>query len=162
CPQGQIAPARESIVVTGVFEPVPVDSVDRSVSAIDAREAPALYRHWTEYLQLDPSIDLREGAPDGVQADLSIRGSSFGQTLVLLNGLRMNDAQTAHHNLDLPLPTDSLARIEILRGAGSTFYGSDAMAGTVNFVTAPPKFSEVRVGAGVGNFGVNQQSLDAS
>src|SRR5258707_13121141 len=115
CPQGQIAPASESIVVTGVFEPMPVDSSDRSVSVIDPLEAPSLYRHWAEYLQLAPSVDLRERAPDGVQADLSIRGSSFGQTLVLLNGLRMNDAQTAHHNLDLPLPSDSLARIEILR-----------------------------------------------
>lgn len=61
-----------------------------------------------DYLQLDPSVDLRQRAPDGVQADLSIRGSTFGQTLVLLNGLRMKDAQTGHYNLDLPLPTDSI------------------------------------------------------
>jgi iron complex outermembrane recepter protein len=161
CRQNQVESRKESIVVTGTFEPVPIDGLDRSISVIDTREAPLLYDHWVEYLQLDPSVDLRERAPNGVQADLSIRGSTFGQTLVLLNGLRMNDAQTAHHNIDLPIPPDSLARIEILRGAGSTFYGSDAMAGSVNFVTGPPHHSELRIGAGVGNFGINQQSLSA-
>lgn len=161
-PKPQKQSQQESIIVTGTFDPVPLDGIDRSVSAIDLREAPQLYRHWVDYLQLDPSIDLRQRAPDGVQADLSIRGSSFGQTLVLLNGLRMNDAQTGHHNLDLPLPTDSIERIEIMRGAGSTFYGSDAMAGSVNFITGPPKYSEFRVGAAVGNFGINQQDLSAS
>jgi iron complex outermembrane receptor protein len=96
-----------------------------------------------------------------VQADLSIRGSTFEQTLVLLNGLRMNDVQTSHHDLDLPLPTGSLQRIEILPGAGSTFYGSDAVGGTINFITGPPQYSEVRVGAAVGNFGINQESMSA-
>jgi iron complex outermembrane receptor protein len=163
CPKPQkIEPRKESIVVTGTFSPVPVDAIDRSVSVIETRDFSLLYDHWVGYLQMNPSIDLRERAPDGVQVDFSIRGSSFGQTLVLLNGMRMNDAQTGHHNLDIPLPTGALQRIEVLRGAGSTFYGSDAVAGSVNFITGPPEVSEVRVGAGVGNFGVNQQSGSAA
>lgn len=157
-----IAPRKEAVVVTGTFEPLPLDSIDRSVSVIDTREAPLLYNHWVDYLQLDPSIDLQERAPDGVQADLTIRGSTFGQTLVLLDGFRMNDAQSGHHNMDLPVPSAAIARIEVLQGAGSTLYGSDAMAGSINVITAPPKSSEFRVGAGVGNFGVNQQSGDAA
>lgn len=156
-PQPKIPVRQESVVVTGTFEPVPVDSIDRSVSVIDTREAPLLFNHWVDYLQLDPSVDLQERAPDGVQADLTIRGSTFGQTLVLLNGLRMNDVQTGHHNMDLPVPDDSIERIEILRGAGSTFYGSDATGGSINVITGPPKYSELRFGAGVGNFGINQQ-----
>jgi len=154
----QIEPPKESIVVTGTFEPVPVDGIDRSVSVIDTREAPLLYNHWVDYLQLDPSVDLEQRAPDGVQADLTIRGSTFEQTLVLLNGLRMNDVQTGHHDMDLPLPTEAIERIEIMHGAGSTFYGSDAVAGSVNIITAAPKYSEFRMSAGVGNFGINQQS----
>ena len=82
----------------------------------------------------------------------------FEQTLVLLNGLRINDVQTSHHDLDLPLPTESLERTEILRGAGPTFYGSDAVGGTINFITGPPNYSAFRVGAAVGNFGINQES----
>jgi iron complex outermembrane receptor protein len=154
----QIAPPKESIVVTGTFEPVPVDGIDRSVSVIDTREAPLLYNHWVDYLQLDPSVDLEQRAPDGVQADLTIRGSTFEQTLVLLNGLRMNDVQTGHHDMDLPLPPEAIERIEIMHGAGSTFYGSDAMAGSVNVITGAPEYSEFRMSAGVGNFGINQQS----
>ena len=158
----KIEPRKELIVVTGTFSPVPLDGIDRSVSVIETRDFPLLYDHWVGYLEIHPSIDLRERAPGGVQADLSIRGSSFGQTLVLLNGLRMNDAQTGHHNLDIPLPTGALERIEVLRGAGSAFYGSDAVAGAVNFITAPPKVSEFRVGVGIGNFGVNQQNGSAA
>ena len=170
-PQGSTAPAgqekkitapKETVVVTGTFAPTPANEIDRSVTVLDLGEQPELYNSWVDYLELDPSIDLQQRAPDDVQADLTIRGSTFEQTLVLLNGLRMNDVQTGHHDMDLPLPTDSLQRIEILRGAGSTLYGSDAMAGTINFITGPPSYSDVRLGAAAGNFGINQQSGDIS
>ena len=162
CQKKKIPPQQEVIVVTGTFAPVPVETIDRSVTVLDTRENSLLYDDWVDYLYLDPSIDLRQRAPDAVQADLSIRGSTFGQTLVLINGLRVNDVQTGHHNMDQPLPTASLERIEVLRGAGSTFYGSDAVGGSVNFITGPPKYSEVRAGSAVGNFGINQQTASAA
>ena len=80
----------------------------------------ALLNTLSDLLRLDPSLDLAERAPGGVQGDLSIRGANFGQTLVLLNGLRMNDAQSGHHNMDIPVPLDAVSRIEVLRGSGST------------------------------------------
>jgi len=110
-----------------------------------------------DVLHLDPSLDLRQRAPGAVQSGLSIRGGTFGQTLVLLNGFRLNDVQSANHNMDIPVPLDSIAQVEVLRGSGSTLYGSDAVAGVVNFVTRPPEVSEFRLRAAVGNFGVNQQ-----
>ena len=158
CPQRKVAPEKQTIVVTGTFAPIPAQDIDRSVSVVDTREEPILYNHWIDYLEQVPSVDLQERAPDGVQADLTIRGSNFEQTLVLVNGLRMNDVQTAHHNLGLPLPDDALQRIEVLRGAGSTFYGADAVGGTVNFITGQPQYSELHLGAGIGNFGTNQES----
>ncbi len=82
-----------------------------------------------------PSLDVQQRAP-GTSADLSIRGSTFEETLILVNGLRLNDAQTGHNNLDIPFPFESVQRIEVLKGAGSTLYGSDAMGGAVNFITA--------------------------
>jgi iron complex outermembrane receptor protein len=150
---------KETVAVTGTFVPVPVQNIDRTIAVIDTREQPSLYTHWVDYLQLDPSIDLQERAPNGVQADLSIRGSTFAQTLVLLNGLRMDDVQTSHHNLDLPLPSSAMERIEVLPGAGSMLYGSDAMGGTVNFITGPPEYSEAQAGAAIGNFGINQETF---
>ncbi len=167
CQAGKADPAnevseKEVVVVTGTLIPVPLGEVNRSVSAIQIAETPVPYNHWIDALRWDPSIDLRQRAPNDVQLDVSIRGSSFGETLIMVNGLRMDDAQSGHHDSDLPLPTESLARIEVLRGAGSTLYGSDAMGGAVNFIASDPKHSEIRVGAGVGNFGINQQSLAAS
>ena len=150
------------VVVTGTFEPAPLEEVDRSVGVIDVKDSAPLHHYWTEVLQSDASLDLRQRGGNGVQGDLSIRGSTFGQTLILLDGLRLNDAQTSHHNLDVPVPLEGLDRVEVLRGAGSTLYGADAIGGAANFVTATPKFSELRFGADVGNFGVNSQSLNAA
>ena len=150
------------IVVTGTFAPLPLSEASRAVVSINTREDELLYNAFPDYLQLDPSIDLRQRGGDGIQADLSIRGSSFGQSLVLLNGLRINDAQTGHHNLDIPLPLETISSVEVLHGVGSTLYGADAMGGAVNFITARPARSELRARLGLGNFGFNQQRLVGS
>ena len=153
----KIEPRKEVVVVSGTFAPISLDSLDRSITVITRGDS-LLYDHWTDYLRADSSIDLRQRAPNAVQGDLSIRGSTFGQTLVLLNGLRLNDVQSAHHNVDQPIPTDALQQIEVIRGAGSAFYGSDAVGGLVNFVTGPADASEIKVGSAIGTFGVNQQN----
>jgi|SRR5579862_237550 len=152
----------ETVIVTGTYIPVPLSENDRSVESLDARQTPLLFTAATDYLRLDPTVDLQQRAPNGVQSDLSILGSTFAETLVLLNGLRLNDAQTAHHDMDIPVPIEAISRIEVLHGAGSTFYGSDAMGGAVNFLTAPAKATEIRLLAGVGNQGFNQQHVFAS
>ena len=153
----QPEPAHETIVVTGVYEPIAIDQVDRSVTVLPVREQQLLSNTWVDFLRLDPSLDLQQRAPGGVQADLSIRGGAFGQTLLLINGQRVNDAQSGHHNMDIPLPLESISQIEVLRGSGSTLYGSDAVAGAVNIITKPPEATEFRLRGGLGNFGVNQE-----
>jgi outer membrane cobalamin receptor len=154
--------APEVVIVTGTFEPIPLSESNRSVTAFDTSAQPFLYNSIVDYLELDPALDLRQREVDGVQADLSIRGSSFEQSLVLLNGLRINDAQSGHHDLDIPLPRDSISRIEVLDGVGSTLYGADAVGGAVNFITTRPTTGEIRARIGFGNFGFNQQALTGS
>jgi len=134
-----------------------MEEANRSVSTIEVDQSPTSYRNWVDVLKQDSSVDVQQRAP-GTQADLSIRGSTFGQTLILVNGLRLNDAQTGHNNLDIPFPFESVQRVEVLRGSGSTLYGSDAMGGVVNFITAVPETTEIRLAAGIGNWGTNQQS----
>ena len=153
---------QQTIVVTGTYEPVPLEESDRAVVSLPLRDTSSLFTSWSTALQLDPSVDLRQRAPAGVQADLSIRGSSFGQTLVLVDGIRMNDAQTGHNNLDIPMPFESLDRIEVLHGSGSTLYGSDAVGGAVNFITSAPTNTELRLRAAGGNFGINEQGASLS
>jgi iron complex outermembrane receptor protein len=115
-----------------------------------------------ELLRQDSSVFLEERGAGGGQADLVLRGGSFEQALVLLNGFRINDSQTAHHNLDLPLPLDAMDSIEVLHGAGSTLHGADALSGVADFLTASPSASSLRLRAGGGSFGANEESLLAS
>jgi iron complex outermembrane receptor protein len=150
---------KDSIVVTGSYDPLPLEESERSVSVIPIRDQPLLFNTFIDALRLDPSVDLRQRAPDGIQADVSVRGGTFGQTLILLNGLRMSDPQSGHHNLDLPVPLESVERIEVLHGTGSSLYGSDAIGGVINLITSPPEASEIRLQTAAGNFGVNQQRV---
>ena len=140
----------DSVVVTGVYEPAPLEEADRAVRLLDVGRNLLLSTSVADLLRLEPSLDLRQRAPGGVQNDVSIRGGTFGQTLVLLDGLRLNDVQTGHHNMDLPLPMEALSRIEVLKGSGSTLYGSDAVGGVVNLVTQAPEVSELRLRTGLG------------
>jgi iron complex outermembrane receptor protein len=131
-------PVEQSITVTTVIPPIPLSESNRSVMTLDTREQPLLFNNVTDYLRQDTSLNLQSRAANGVQADLSIRGTTFEQSLILVNGLRVNDPETGHLNLDISVPLDALARVEVLHGSGSTFYGSDAIGGAVNMITERP------------------------
>jgi iron complex outermembrane receptor protein len=150
-------PEKKTIVVTGSYQPIPLEEADRSVKAIPARELVPLAGSVSDLLNLDASVDLRERAPGAVNSGLSIRGGSFGQSLILWNGLRLNSAHTSNLSMDLPIPLESMAQVEILKGSGSTLYGSDATAGVMNVISKPPALSEVRFRSGFGSWGTQQQ-----
>ena len=156
---GKVEVRRETVVVTGTYEPLAIEEVDRSVASQPVRGRELVSNSLADFLKLDPSLDLRQRAPNGMQSDLSIRGGGFGQSLILLDGLRLNDAQSGHHNLDIPIPMEAVDRIEVLRGSGSTLYGSDAVGGVVNILSRKPEAGEIRVRGAAGNFGVNQQRV---
>ena len=148
----------ETVIVTGTYDPIPLQESDRAVQVENISPARALLSNSiVDFLQLDSSVDLQQRAPNNIQSDISLRGTNFGQTLILLNGLRINDAQSGHHDMDLPLPLESVSQVEILKGSGSTLYGSDAVGGVVNFVTTAPETDDFSVRLGLGNFGTNQE-----
>nr|MDQ2713089.1 TonB-dependent receptor plug domain-containing protein [Acidobacteriota bacterium] len=152
------SPHKETVVVTGTADPVPLEESDRSVDVIgNLRKELLLFGNLGNVFQLDSSVDLQQRAP-GVQADIAIRGGTFGQTLVLLNGMRIDDVQSAHHNFDVPAPLDAIGRVEILRGSGSTLYGSDAVGGVVNVLTRADEQPELVFRTAVGSFGTNAES----
>ncbi len=162
---GQQSPPsqQESITVTATAEPIPLAEADRDISVVRLPEKQRpLYYSWFDLLQFDPALDLQQRTAGGFQGDLSIRGATFGQTLVLLNGLRINDVQTGHFNLDLPLPLEMISGVEVLKGSGSALYGSDAIGGVINVRSEPISPGELRLLAGLGNFGVNQQHAIAT
>jgi iron complex outermembrane receptor protein len=151
------AQEKQSVVVTGAYEPIPLEESERAVRAIAARPLIPLSASVVDFLHLDPSLDLRGRAPNGVQSGLSIRGGSFGQTLVLWNGFRLNSVQTSNLSMDLPIPLEAISQVEVLKGSGSTLYGSDATAGVLNVISTVPETTEVKLRAGLGNFGTQQQ-----
>jgi len=151
------APKRqEQVVVTGTYTPVPLQETDRSVDVFEVNHSRLFYTSPIDVLEQDSSVDVQQRVP-GSNADVSIRGSSFEQALILVNGLRINDVQTGHNNLDLPFPMEAIERIEVLKGSGSTMYGSDAIGGAVNYITCPPEHSEIRLGAAGGSWSTNEQ-----
>jgi iron complex outermembrane receptor protein len=157
-----IAPP-QSVTVNSSAEPLPLNEPDRSFRTFDLTQQGTLelYKSPEDFLRLDPSIDLQERAPGGVQADISIRGTTFEQTLVLVDGLRLNDPETGHLNLDLPLPIEAFSGIDVLHGSGSTFYGSDAIGGAVNFITQQPSHSQIAIKVGGGTFNATEQHIRA-
>jgi outer membrane cobalamin receptor len=154
-----IVPPEETVVVLGSLTPVTQGESARTVTTFDAQQHRLAYQDLEDYLRGDASVDIQQRAPAGVMADISVRGATFEQTLVLLNGLRMDNVETSHFNLDLPVPLGAIGTINVLHGAGSTLYGSDAIGGVADFVTWTPETDTVRLRAGGGSFGENEQAF---
>jgi len=140
---------RQEVFVTASVTPLPTDEVTRSVATVTREDVESLgLRSIIEALRLVPGIDARARGPRDVQTDFSIRGATFGQHLVLADGMRLNDSQSGHHNGEIPLPSVAIDRIEILTGGGSSVHGADAIGGTINVITRrdPHALASVAVG----------------
>ncbi len=107
----------------------------RLVSILDKQEIESLpISNFQDLLEYLGGIDLRSRGP-GVQADVSMRGGSFDQTMILLDGINISDPQTGHFSLNLPINRNEIERIEVLSGGASRFYGAGALTGIINIVS---------------------------
>jgi len=158
-PQDTPKAPTETLVVLGNATPIPLAESSRSVDVLPVQPNLLSVQSPLDLLRNDTSAFIEQRGAGGAQSDIVLRGGGFAQTLVLVNGFRVNDAQTAHHNLDLPIPLEAMNSIQILEGAGSTLHGADALSGVVDFVTAAPAHSSILLRAGEGSFGSNEESL---
>lgn len=115
-----------------------------------------------ELLEYASNIDVRQRGINGIQADISIRGSSFDQVLILLNGVNITDPQTGHHNLNLPLDLSAIDHIEILKGPGSWKFGPGAFGGAINFITKTSDNSFIQAGIEGGQYSTYSEKLSAA
>ncbi len=115
---------------------IPFNDVSRSIDIITKHQIRQLNANSiNEVLQLVGGVDIRQRGIHGVQADLSIRGGTFEQALVLINGVKMLDPQTGHHLMNLPITLEDIERIEVLKGPGARVFGQNAFAGAINIIT---------------------------
>ena len=86
-----------------------------------------------DILQYLPGVDVRTRGANGAQADISMRGGTFDQVLVLLNGVPLSDFHTGHYALNIPVSTEMIERVEVLQGTSANLHG--AFSGAINIVT---------------------------
>lgn len=136
----------------------PISKQNRNVYVINQQQIsnfPA--RTLQEVLQFANGVDLRQRGPFGSQADISIDGGSFEQTVILLNGIKIIDAQTSHNVLNLPIPLDAIERIEVIRGPAARVYGINSLTGALNIITKVPTSPSLNIKAEIGsNFEKNE------
>jgi vitamin B12 transporter len=108
---------RNIVIIKGSqFQNLPVHSID-------------------DLLRFVPGVEIQARGPMGSQSDITLRGGTFQQVLVLLDGMRLNDPNTGHFSSYIPLAPAEIERIEILKGPSSAIYGADAVGGVVHVIT---------------------------
>jgi len=151
------------IVVTANRTPQTFSEVARSVTIIGREQIESSpVRTVEDLLARTLSLEVRRRGASGVQTDIGIRGGTFEQTLVLIDGVRTSDPQTGHHNLDIPVNLADIERIEVLRGPGSHTHGPGALGGVINIITRQVADTRVRADLASGEYGLFERSLSGS
>lgn len=153
----------EGVVVTASRTPIEAQKATRIVTVIPKSDiARAPVQSLNDLLRNIPGVDIRQRGPLGTQADISIRGGTFDQTLILLNGVNITDPQTGHHNLNLPVDIESIERIEILNGPAAKSFGPNAFSGAVNIITGNSNPNNIRASLLLGQNGLSKASAGIS
>jgi vitamin B12 transporter len=151
------------IIVTAGRTLVEEQQATRIVTVISKAEierAPA--QSFNDLLRYIAGVDIRQRGPLGVQADISLRGGTFDQTLILLNGINITDPQTGHHNLNLPIDIESIEQIEILQGPAAKSFGANAFNGVINIITGNSGPNHTRASGTYGQYGLYKASANIS
>ncbi|KQK25721.1 TonB-dependent receptor [Chryseobacterium aquaticum] len=153
----------DSIEIQGKFISTPYKNANQNISVItkaDILNSPAT--SIDEILQQIPGMDIRRRGANGVQSDIGFRGSSFEQVLLLLNGIRMNDSQTGHNSLNVPVDLEDVERIEVIKGPAARRFGQNAFAGVINIITKANPGKKVKLRAEGGDYETYGFGLNAN
>ena len=103
------------------------------LSAVDI--AAAAVHSINDLLEYAVGIDVRQRGEFGVQTDISLRGGTFDQITILLNGISISSPHTGHLSADFPVSMQDIERIEVIEGPSARVFGTSAFTGVVNIVT---------------------------
>lgn len=131
----QTAASDNTIIVSATRIDTPIEQIGSSVSVVSSDEISSMNaKNAQDALRQVPGVQFTQNGGPGTASSVMIRGANANHTLVLVNGIRVNSNTTGSFNLS-QLPTESIDRIEVLRGPQSALYGGDSIGGVVNIVT---------------------------
>ncbi|MBN1695080.1 TonB-dependent receptor [candidate division WOR-3 bacterium] len=153
----------EPLIVTASKIPTTLLGTNRDVIVIEKGEiesSPA--SGIADLLKYISGVEISERGPQGIQSDVSVGGGTFEQSLILIDGIKMNDPQTAHHNLNIPVQLEDIERIEILKGPGVRLYGAGAFTGVINIITKKGETKNLEIKAMGGDYKLLEGNLSLS
>ena len=151
----------EEIVITPSRMEEAVSKTGRKVDVVSHRKLKYLNpKDVSEVLKYSPSVTINDFGSLGAQKTIQMRGSTASQVLVLIDGRPINSPRSGDADLN-NIPLEDIERIETLRGAASSLYGSSAMGGVVNIITKEPpdKGQETEISSSLGTYRTFQERL---
>ena len=144
----------EEIEVTGSRVPLTVSQAARIVTVMDREAiAAAPVQSVNDLLKYAVGVDVRQRGGIGVQTDISVRGGTFDQITILLNGINICDPQTGHNAAEFPVEMSEIERIEVLEGPAGRVYGTSSLVGAINIVTRISDKNQVQAHVDGGSYG---------
>jgi len=126
----------DEVMVTASRVETPINQTAKLVTVITKEQIEqAPVQSIQDLLVYAANIDVIQRGGHGVQADISIRGGTFDQNAVLLNGVNLSNPHTGHYSFDIPINLSDIERIEIIHGPSALIYGASAFSGGINIVT---------------------------
>ena len=149
----------EEVSVTGSRAPLTKSQAARMVTVLERADiAQAPVQSINDLLKYAVGVDVRQRGPIGAQTDISVRGGTSEQIIILLNGINICDPQTGHNVMDLPIDLSEIVRIEVLEGPAGRVYGTSSLVGAINIVTRPSRETSADFTLEGGSYGYGRVS----
>ena len=140
--------------VISAVNPVAFKQISRSINIITNQQIKnSPVSNVSDLLKIYGGLDIRSRGAMGVQSDINLRGGTFDQSMIMLNGISLNDPQTGHHNLNQAIDFDDIEKIEVFEGPGTRWFGANAFSGGINIVSKTPQNNSLSLSVFGGMYG---------